>query len=54
MVIYPQWIVDVMACLVTVHQGVVKVNVKVGPWMVKWLTLPVNGLSLLQSGLEFL
>ncbi|KAL4233400.1 hypothetical protein ACF0H5_008081 [Mactra antiquata] len=23
-VIYPQWIVDVMACLVTVHQGVVK------------------------------
>ena len=24
-VIYPQWIVDVMACLVTVHEGVVKV-----------------------------
>ncbi|XP_060596442.1 probable serine/threonine-protein kinase roco11 [Ruditapes philippinarum] len=23
-VIYPQWIVDVMACLVTVHQGAVK------------------------------
>jgi len=25
-VIYPQWIVDVMACLVTVQQGAVKVG----------------------------
>ena len=28
-VIYPQWIVDVMACLVTVHEGAVKVSLKV-------------------------
>ena len=39
-VIYPQWIVDVMACLVTVHQGIVKVKeVKVtDTYLRSWIT----------------